>query len=271
MSFIRKCRSGLSWYMRMIYEFARISLRNQLEYRINFIAGVLVESAYMCIKMTYLIVVVNAGVNIGGLTPDMVKIFIGTFMFLTGIAMLFHGIFRMGVEILQGKLDLLMVKPGSLLFLQTFGSFDFAMTIPNCSCGIAVIVWGWRSLQLPLDLPVLGGFLFFMAIGIFMTYGFTLIPQLLSFWVSSYGGVYAVFWALWDYNNMPMAIYPKIISDIGTFIIPVFLISNWAGLFALGRLSIMEIVWGIAAPFVVFIAAFILWRFGLKRYTSVNG
>jgi ABC-2 type transport system permease protein len=151
------------------------------------------------------------------------------------------------------------------------GSFDFAMALPNCSCGIAVIVWGWRSLALPLDLRTFGGFLFFMAVGVFMTYGFTLIPQLLSFWVSSFGGVYAVFWALWDYNNMPMAIYPKIIRDFGIFVIPVFLVTNWAGLFALGRLSAGEIAWGIIAPVIVFMIAYVMWKFGIRRYTSANG
>jgi ABC-type uncharacterized transport system permease subunit len=34
-----KRRSRLAWYFRMTYEFARISLKSQLEYRINFIAG----------------------------------------------------------------------------------------------------------------------------------------------------------------------------------------------------------------------------------------
>jgi ABC-2 type transport system permease protein len=110
-----------------------------------------------------------------------------------------------------------------------------------------------------------------MACGMFMTYGFTLIPQLLSFWVSSFGGVYAVFWALWDYNNMSMNIYPKIVRDIGTFVIPVFVITNWAGRSALGRLSPMEIAWGIIVPVLIFLIAHVMWKFGIRRYTSANG
>jgi ABC-2 type transport system permease protein len=255
----------------MVYEFARISLKSQLEYRMNFISGVFVESAYMCIKMTYLIVVVNNGAIVGGLSPAMMAIFIGTFMFMTGIAMLLSGVFRLGVKILRGELDQLMVKPGSLLFLQTMGSFDFAMAFPNCGCGIAVILWGWQNAGIPVTGATLGGFLFFMAVGIFMTYGFTLIPQILGFWVSSFGGVYAVFWALWDYNNMPMNIYPRLIRDIGTFVVPVFLVTNWAGLFAMGRLTALEIAWWIVVPILVFIIAHIMWKFGLRRYTSVNG
>ena len=266
-----KRRSRLRWYLRMFYEFARISLKNQLEYRANFFSGVMVESAWMCIKMTYLIVVVTAGVDINGLTPDMMKLFIGAYMFMTGIAMLLSGVCRLAGKVMNGELDLLMVKPGSLQFMQTMGSFDFAMALPNCACGAAVIAWGWGSAGLPLGGAIMGGFLFFMTCGIFMTYGFILIPQTLSFWVSSFGGVHSVFWALWDYNNMPMYIYPKAIRDIGTFAIPVFVITNWAGLFALGRLTVFQAAWGIAAPVLTLLSAHLLWKFGLRRYSSANG
>lgn len=266
-----KPRSRLLWYLRLIYEFARVSLKSQLEYRINFFAGFFAESAYLCIKLTYLIVIINAGAEVGGLTPDMVKIFVGTYIFMTGIWMLFEGFRSLPSRVFNGGLDLMMVKPCSLHFLQIMGSFNFAVALPNCVCGLAVIVWGWRSVGLPLDWPTLGGFLFFMFFGMFITYSFCLIPALLSFWMSSYGGVGVFFGAFWDYNNMPMTIYPKIVRDIGTFVIPVFVLTNWAGLFVLGRLSVFEIAWGITAPVILFIIALMMWKFGLRRYTSANG
>lgn len=266
-----KSRLRIRWYLRLLYEFARISLKNQLEYRINFVSGVVVELAYMCIKITYLLVVIAAGVDIGGLTPDMMKIFVGIYIFMTGIWMLFNGLRTLPNRVFTGELDLLIVKPGSLQFIQTMGDFNYSLALSPCVIGIAVIAWGWKSVGLPLDFPTLGGFLFFMSCGIVMTYGFCLIPKILSFWLSSFGGVHVVFAALWDYNNMPMGIYPRIIRDIGTFVIPVFVLTNWAGLFALGRLSHFEIAWGITVPVIICVIAHILWKFGLRRYTSANG
>jgi len=36
-------------YIRLLFAFMRISLLSQIEYRLNFVSGVAVESAYMCI------------------------------------------------------------------------------------------------------------------------------------------------------------------------------------------------------------------------------
>lgn len=268
---MRHMLSRTRYYAKLLFAFIRISILSQLEYRLNFVSGIFVESAYMCIKLTYLVVVVRTGVHIGALTPDMVMIFVGTYCFMTGIWMLLSGVNSIPSKVLAGQMDMLMVKPGSLMFMQTFGSFDFAMTVPNCSVGIALICMGWSRAQIPATFTAVGGFAFFMLMGMALTYAFTLIPALLVFWVSSVNGTFTLFAALWDFNNMPMALYGKTIQRIGTFIIPVFLLTNWAGLFVLKQLSPLEIGWGIAAPILVMAMARIMWNRGMRRYTSANG
>ncbi len=261
----------IKYYFKLLFVFMRISLLSQLEYRLNFISGVFVEVAYMFIKLTYLFVVIRTGVNIGTLTPSMVMIFVGTYCFLTGIWMFLSGVNSIPLKVLSGEMDRLMVKPGSLIFMQTFGSFDFAMTVPNVTAGIVLICIGWSRAQIPVLFETIGGFAFFMLLGVVLTYAFTLIPVLLVFWVTSTGGTMTLFAALWDFNNMPMALYTKTVQKIGTFIIPIFLLTNWAGLFVLKQLSLLETIWGIIAPiFLIFIAR-TMWHRGMKRYTSANG
>jgi len=63
----------------------------------------------------------------------------------------------------------------------------------------------------------------------------------------------------------------QFLQTMGSFAIPVFLITNWPGLFALGRLSAAEAAWGIAVPVLLFFIAHVLWKFGIRRYTSANG
>ena len=260
-----------AYYIKLIFVFMRISLLSQLEYRLNFVSGLAVESAYMCIKLTYLVVVVRTGVNIGTLTPDMVMIFIGTYCFMTGILCFFWGISTIPRKALTGSLDMMIVKPGSLMFMLTFGSFDFAMTVPNCTAGAILICAGWSRAGIPVSLSAAGGFLLFMLTGMAITYAFLIVQALLVFWVTSVSGTYDVAFALWDFNNMPMALYTKTVRLIGTFVFPVFLITNWPGLFILRRLTAVEIVWGIAAPFIILFLTRVMWKRGMKRYTSANG
>ena len=55
-----------------------------------------------------------------------------------------------------------------------------------------------------------------------------------------------------DFNNMPQLIYGKWMQRIGTFLLPVFVITNFPGLFLMGELSAPMAVWGVAAPVVFF-------------------
>ena len=263
--------SRLKWYGKLLGAFARISLLSQLEYRLNFLAGFCVEVAYMLIKLVYLVVVLRSGVNIGTLTPQAVQVFVGTYIFMTGIWMLLSGINGIPQKVLTGELDLVMTKPGSLQFLQTLGSFNFALAFPNVTAGIALVVTGWSGAGMPVSFAAVAGFLLFVLTGMLLTYSFTLIPALLIFWITSVNGMFAFFAALWDFNNMPMELYNRTARSIGTFVIPIFMITNWAGMFSLGKLSPLETLWGLAVPVVWFLISRLLWVRGIRRYTSANG
>lgn len=269
--FLIHAYSRIKWYLKLLFVFGRISLLSQLEYRLNFIAGTCVEFAYMMIKLIYLVVVIRSGINVGFLTPQMVIMFVGTYIFMTGIWMLLSGVNSIPSQVLYGGLDLLMTKPGSLQFLQTFGKFDFGLAFPNVVVGTILICIGWISAGIPETFWVIAGFIIFIFSGILLTYVFTLIPALLIFFVTSISGVYTLFAALWDFNNMPMELYTKIVKQIGTFIIPVFIITNWAGLFVLGKLSLFEKIWGFTVPVILFLITRIMWVNGIRRYTSANG
>ena len=267
MYFFRRLR----YYLRLFFVFARLSLQSELEYRINFLSGMGIELGYMTIKLTYLVVVIQTGKNIGNLTPDMVMMFIGIYIFMTGIWMMLTGVNSMAGNVLSGGLDMLIVKPGSLMFLQTFGKINFGMTFANCTAGIIIIVISWIKVGVALTFWNVAGFLFYMILAMILTYAITMIPALLIFWVTSTGNVYTIFSALWDFNNMPMNIYNKTIQRIGTFIIPVFMLTNWSGLFVFGQLSTFEKIWGIIVPFIVLAIARIMWVRGMKKYTSAGG
>ena len=76
--------------------------------------------------------------------------------------------------------------------------------------------------------------------------------------------------AVWDFNNMPQLIYGKWMQRIGTFLLPVFVITNFPGLFLMGELSVPMAVWGVAAPVVFFLIARVVWNRAVKNYTSAS-
>ena len=258
-------------YVKLMGVFAKYSLMSALEYRINFVTGVSVEMGWMIIKLLYVAIIYKAGTNIGILTPDHILLFVGTYMLMTGVYMLYFGNFAsLPGMVQQGELDLYIVKPVSLQFLVTMRRLDFALLLPNLIVGMIMIITGWYLAGLPVGVIPILGFIFYLVCGCLLTYSLFLLPNLLSFWIVSVGGITDISSALWDFNNMPSRIYGKWMRRIGTYILPIFVITNFPGLFLMGELSIPDCIWGAAAPILFFTASHVLWKTALRKYSSAS-
>ena len=101
----------------------------QMEYRFNFIGNLSMEAGYLLVKLSYVVVVYRSGVNINGLSPDEILLFIGTFITLTGVyaGMFMINNFRLRRKIKDGELDLLLTKPVSLQFMATLRQADLTI------------------------------------------------------------------------------------------------------------------------------------------------
>lgn len=268
---MRRAAATAKRYLRLLGVFAKFSLMSQLEYRANFAASVLVEMGWMLVKLSYVAVVYRAGVNIGILTPDHITLFIGTYVMMTGFYMLYYRNFTsLGDMVREGKLDMYLVKPMSSQFLVTLGSLDFGMFLTNFTAGTVMICYGWRKAGLPVTFCSVAGFLFLIICSNLLTYSMFLIPHLLGFWLVSTRGVADLAAALWDFNNMPRVIYGKWMQRIGTFILPIFVITNFPGLFLMGELSAGMMVWAVTVPVLFFVLARLVWKRAVKSYTSAS-
>ena len=258
-------------YFKLVGVLAKYSLMSALEYRINFITGMTVEMGWMIIKLLYVAIIYKAGTSIGILTPDHILLFVGTYVLMTGIYMLYFGNFcSIPGMVQQGELDLYLVKPVSLQFLVTMRRIEFAFLLPNLVAGVSMIVPGWRLAGLPVGLVPIAGFLFYLACGCLLTYSLFLLPYILGFWIISVGGISDISAALWDFNNMPSMIYGKRFRQIGTYILPVFVITNFPGLFLMGELSPFACIWGAGAPVLFFVLSRAFWKVSMKRYSSAS-
>ena len=61
-----------------------------------------------------------------------------------------------------------------------------------------------------------------------------------------------------------------IIASVWFGALPVFVITNFPGLFLMGELSVPMAVWGVAAPIVFFLIARAVWNQAVKNYTSAS-
>ena len=252
--------------------FLKNGLITQLEYRVNFFTGLAMEVGFLFAKLLYVIVIYNAGVDINGLSPDEILVFVGVFVLLTGI---YSGFFIMNHFVLSdnirtGAFDFFIVKPVSLQFIATLRRSDFSLFITDFVAGVIMIAIGLSKLQISIDILSLLGFVGYMLCSVIVGYSLFLFPVIFSFWFIKTGALVGVVDSLWDFNNMPMNIYSKLVERIGIFILPIFVIVNFPTLFMLGKLEPLYAVWGIIAPILCFGATRLLWKTAVRRYTSAS-
>ena len=261
----------VKYYGRVFAALAKCSFMTQLEYRMNYISSLLIEIAYALVRLIYVAMVYRTGCHIGMLTPDHIAMFVGSYALMTGIYMYFYkGYTAIPGYVKKGDLDMLITKPLSLRFLVTFFRLDYAMPIPNAAVGIALIVYGWGKTGLPVTAGAVAGFIGFILLGTMTTLFFFLIPHILSFWFVGVKGVVRLSADLWDFGNMPGQLYGKWIDRLGTFVFPVFLITNYPVWFIMGELQPYMIIWAIAAPVLALAVSEVIWKMALRHYTSAS-
>ena len=248
------------------------SLMGQLEYRMNFFTGIAMELGYFLAKIVYMIVVYKTGVPINGLTPDEVLVFFGTYMIATGpyAGMYMMNLFGIGRQVQSGELDLLLVKPVSLQFILTLRRSDIALFTVDVLLGIVAVVIGLVRMAVPVGILDVLGYMGYLVTGSLIAYAMFLLPQVLAFKLIKTNSLAGLVDSSWDFNNMPMGIYSRFIQQIGAFVMPIFVITNFPALFILKKMEPLYAVWGIVGPFVWLFLTSYLFSLGLKHYQSAS-
>jgi ABC-2 type transport system permease protein len=252
--------------------FIRNSLMAQMEYRFNFIGNFTMETGYLLVKLSYVVVVYRSGVKINGLSPDEILLFSGTFVMLTAIyaGLFMINIFRLLGKIKDGDLDLLLTKPVSLQFMATLRQADPTIFSVDAIAGLIMVAIAWGRLGIPVNFYTVGGFGAFLAISCVVSYNLFLLPQILSFWLMNTSAIAEITDSFWDFNCMPMEIYSPWIKAVGIFLLPIFVITNFPPMFLLNKMPPVYTAWAAALPLILLIAVRLLWQQGLKTYNSAS-
>ncbi|CAJ1315985.1 ABC-2 family transporter protein [Paenibacillus sp. PK4536] len=259
-------------YSRIYGRFMKFSVMSQMEYRTNFITAFLIETAYLLIKLLYAILPYQVGTDINGWSPDAILLYVGVFTIMSGLysGLFFTNFTQLPDKVRTGSLDVLITKPISLQFAVTLRQFELGYTIPNVLGGSVMVAIGWSRMGLPVDFYHIGGFIFFIAIGVLVAYSVFLLPQLLAFWTVQTTGVTDMSNSVFETNYVPMAVYDRIIQRLGTFLLPVFVICNFPPMFVMGGLSAGMVWWAVLAPIWLLIIIRVIWRYALRHYSSAS-
>ncbi|MBX4148155.1 ABC-2 family transporter protein [Paenibacillus sp. FSL W7-1279] len=259
-------------YMRLYGLFIKNCLIAQMEFRGNFMMSLLVESVYLLAKLLYVLVVFRTDLHVDGIPPEGLLLFIGMHTVVTGIyvGLFFTNFMKIPEYVKDGSLDFMLTKPVSLQFMASLRYVDLALPIPDILVGFVMIGIGWHAMDIPLTFLQLAGFALLLLVSVVITYCLMIIPALLSFWFVQTGSVSEIAHSVWDANNFPMAIYPAWVRRVGTFVIPLFLITNFGPMFLLGQINWLHAGLALIASLLLFAAVRLLWKQTVKGYSSAS-
>jgi ABC-2 type transport system permease protein len=270
---LRAAPRELAKHLRVYRALFRMNVMSQMEYRANFVTGILMELGYMVTKILYIVVAFRAGRSIAGFGPDEVLVFIGTFIMATGFyaGVFMMNFFQLSALVKDGSFDTLMTKPVSLQFLATFRRSDIGIFATDFLGGLVVTIIGLSRLGGGADPWRLAGYAFYLSCGCAVAYAIYLVPMTLVFRIVNAQALAGSIDSFWDFNNVPMIVYGKLGKALGTYLVPMFVITSFPALFALGRMTAAQMIWGAAAPIVFLALARAAWKLGLRSYTSASG
>jgi ABC-2 type transport system permease protein len=260
-------------HVRVYLALIRMNVMSQMEYRANFVTGIMMELGYLAVKILYVVVAFRAGRSVAGFSPDEMLVFVGTFVTATGLyaGLYMMNFFQLSDLVKDGSFDTLMTKPVSLQFMATLRRCDIGIFLVDVVAGVAMTAVGLSRLPGLLDAWRLLGYVFFLLCGSTVGYALYLIPQSLVFRIVNARAIAGAADSFWDFNNVPMIVYDRMGQAIGSYLVPMFVITSFPSLFALGRMAGAQMIWGAAAPLVFLAAARFAWTRGIRNYSSAGG
>ena len=262
----------LAKHVRVYLLLVRLNVMSQLEYRVNLLTGILMELGFLVAKMLYALVVYRVGRTIGGFTPDEFLVFVGTFVIATGFyaGLYMMNFFQLSALVGDGSFDALMTKPISLQFIATLRRSDLGIFLVDLVGGIAIVVVGLGRAGGAVSAGRIAGYALLLAGGVVVGYAVYLVPQSLVFRIVNARAITGATASFWDFNNVPSVVYDRVGQAVGSFIVPVFLITSFPSLFVLGRMASWQLAWAGLAPFLFIAFARWTWSRGLRHYTSAS-
>ena len=218
-------------YFRLWGAFARFSLANELAFRGNFIAKVLVEVLWLGILLVFYDTLFRHTGRIADWGPEPYLFFLGCYYTLEGaIETLFlENALEFADLVRTGNLDFQLLKPIDEQFLVSVRRLDWS-TAPKLVLGAGIMAFALARMGWPFNPWQALGFLALFACGVGLAYSFLLLLASTSVWLVRNESLMELWWLFTTLMRYPREIYRNgwsyPIYVLGWYVIPVLLVVN---------------------------------------------
>jgi len=247
-----------------------LSLRREITFRANLVFQLALTVLNIASGFVVLSAVYTQTQALGGWGLGEAIVLLGTFQVVSGIFMtcVEPNLSWFAGQVRDGKLDSILVQPVSSLFLISLGRCE-PLALSQVAMGLLVVGLGLHDGgTLPSWWGVLG-WLVLIGVGLVIAWASRVLIASVSLWVPSIelDVLYSALWQFWRY---PVEVYCQPLRFFLTYVLPFAFLATFPARALTGRTSLLLPLLGIAAACMAIVMVQLVWKAGLRRYTSAT-
>lgn len=254
-------------YLRLYLCYFKLNLIKHLNYRVNFLIGLLINlSGSLALFYFYDIVFEKLG-TLGSWDKSHAMLLVGSFIIVESlyVGISFHSLSFLPQLIVKGELDRYLIRPISIRLSLAVQEIDYG-NILNGLLGVGLIVY-YSSLRV-ISIAMILKFFTAIALGFFFLSNVLFFLMSLAFWLGRVDELRDMLAWIIELGSKPALVYPTVLKKVFYWVIPFFLIANVPTEFLTGeRHSIIPFI-GAVIPCLLLNQ--IVWKRGLKKYASAS-
>jgi ABC-2 type transport system permease protein len=261
----------MSRYLRLLGVQLRASLQVTLQYRIDFLIGMVMAVFWMAWNLGPMLVVWGQRPTVAGWTlPEA--------LLVTAWFMLLKAVLEGGVQpsllavvehIRKGTLDFVLLKPADAQFLVSTQKFEINQVVDALGA-IGLGVYAFVKMgRAPHATDVAVALLLTLA-SAGLLYALSIFVVSAAFWVVRLDNLIYLFNSIFDAARWPATVFRGLWRIFFTFVIPLALMTTYPALAILGRLSAQTAVFALLGAVAFIILSRLIWTRAIGHYTSAS-
>jgi ABC-2 type transport system permease protein len=246
-----------------------MSLRRSLAFRADLLFELVMTLVGAGAAVAALGVVYTRTDTLGGWAPGEAIALLGTFQLVSGLRTAFvePNLQWFGDQVKSGRFDAILLQPAPSMFLASLATCTPAALV-QVALGIGITAAGIIQAEVALSVAGVAGWLILV------------VAATVTMWATRIALASVVFWALglnldvlydavWQFGRYPVQVYRSTLQSVLTYVVPVALLAT-VPVDALRDGSFVAVPAALIVAAGTSTAAWVIWRRGLRRYTSAT-
>lgn len=265
--------TSLRKYLRVYRVMLRNSLIREMNFKLNFVLWLVVESLWFVGQLVFIQVIFSQVDAIGDWTKWQMVLLVGTHQIISQLfqAFFYVNLVNLPELVRTGKLDFVLLQPIDPQFTSSARHFGLDSVV-NTLVGIAIVIFSLHRLQL---VPTIGQIMLYLAavlLGVSIHYAIMFSLAVASFWIIRAQGLIWGYYNIMNLARYPDVVFKGIVKFIFSWVLPVIVVTNVPARVLMHAATTPWPLLGhlLLASMIMALVSRGIWRAALNRYSSAS-